>query len=105
MWCARSSAGRFAKISTIATEIGDRNLQFESLYGLGHVHRAAGRLDLARGHWQQALGILTALGLTDAEELTTEQIRDHLASITGDSPQAPQPRRALLDGSGNNVPQ
>jgi tetratricopeptide (TPR) repeat protein len=120
----RQAVNCFARISTVATEIGDRNFQFESLYGLGHAHRAAGRLDQAathheqaltiarelgqptdearalhglahahrdlghlgqaRHHWQQALDILTGLDLTDAEDLTTEQLREHLRTIPGD---------------------
>ena len=64
----------------IARELGQPTDEARALHGLAHAHRDLGRLDLARGHWQRALGILTALDLTDAEELTTEQIRAHLAS-------------------------
>jgi tetratricopeptide (TPR) repeat protein len=109
----------------MSAELGDRNFQFEGVYGLGHAHRAAGRLDLAamhheqalviarelgqptdearalhglahahldlghldraRRHWRQALDILTNLGLTDAEEVSTEQIREHLREVTTDA--------------------
>jgi DNA-binding SARP family transcriptional activator len=97
------AAAHHEEALAIARELGQPTDEARALHGLAHAHRDLGHLDLARGHWKQALDILTALDLTDAEELTTEQIRDHLGSIAHDSPTVPQPRRDLLEG--HNMPQ
>lgn len=86
---AHRAAGRLDQAAThheralvIARELGQPTDEARALHGLAHAHRDLGRLDQARRHWQRALDILTDLGLTDAEELTTEQIREHLRTIT-----------------------
>jgi DNA-binding SARP family transcriptional activator/Tfp pilus assembly protein PilF len=65
----------------IARELGQPTDEARALHGLAHIHRDLGHLDRARRYWRQALDILTGLGLTDAEELSTEQIREHLRAI------------------------
>jgi hypothetical protein len=49
--------------------------------GLAHAHHALDQYKHAREHWQDALGILTDLGIdhTDDEEANTAAIRAHLA--------------------------
>ena len=68
----------------VARELGQPTDEARALHGLAHAHRDLGHLDQARQHWQRALDILTGLDLTDAEELTTEQIREHLRTIPDD---------------------
>jgi DNA-binding SARP family transcriptional activator len=69
----------------IARELGQPTDEARALHGLAHAHLDLGHLDRARRHWRQALGILTNLGLTDAEEVSTEQIREHLREVTTDA--------------------
>jgi DNA-binding SARP family transcriptional activator/tetratricopeptide (TPR) repeat protein len=49
--------------------------------GIAHAHHALGQPTQAREHWERALGILTDLGLTDIEEVHTDDIRAHLAEL------------------------
>lgn len=86
---AHRCAGRLAQAASyheqalvIARELGQPTDEARALHGLAHAHRDLGHPDQARRHWQRALDILTTLGLTDAEELSTEQIRDHLRTVT-----------------------
>jgi DNA-binding SARP family transcriptional activator len=85
---AHRAAGRLDQAAThheqaltIARELGQPTDEARALHGLAHTHRDLGHLDQARQHWQQALDILTGLDLTDAEDLTTEQIREHLRTL------------------------
>jgi len=94
---AHRAAGRLAEAAThheqaltIAQELGQPTDEARARHGLAHAHRDLGQLDQARRHWQQALDILTNLDLTDAEELTTEQIRAHLNAIPAADGGAPQ---------------
>jgi tetratricopeptide (TPR) repeat protein len=65
----------------IATDVGDRVQQARAHTGLGHAHRTLGNADQAHHHWQQALALYTDLGTHHAD-----QIRTHLAELSGTSP-------------------
>ncbi|SEH03631.1 Tetratricopeptide (TPR) repeat [Nonomuraea solani] len=65
---------------TIAAEVWSRDQQARAHTGLGHVHRALGNFNLAREHYQHALGLYTDLGLPEAG-----QTRVHLKSLTASS--------------------
>jgi DNA-binding SARP family transcriptional activator len=76
------SATHHEQALAIARELGQPTDEARALHGLAHVHLDLGQLGEARRHWRQALDILTDLGLTDAEEVSTEQIREHLRQVT-----------------------
>lgn len=76
---------------TVADELGQPVDQARAHDGLAHAHDALGQHEQARRHWQQALDILTGLGIddTDDEETTVAAIRTHLAGedrSLGESP-------------------
>jgi DNA-binding SARP family transcriptional activator len=64
----------------LARQLGQRTDQARALHGLACARRDLGHHALARGHWQDALDILTGLGVSEAEELSIEEIRAHLAA-------------------------
>jgi hypothetical protein len=49
--------------------------------GLGHAHRALGRLDLAGRHWRQALDLLAELGAPASDDVTAADIRSHRTAV------------------------
>jgi DNA-binding SARP family transcriptional activator/Tfp pilus assembly protein PilF len=73
---------------TIARDLGQPTDEARALHGLAHSHLDLGHPDRARHHWQHALRILTDLGVPDAEELSAEQIRAHLAALPTPRPLA-----------------
>jgi len=60
---------------SLATEIGDRDLQARAHDGLGHACHATGEPSQARRHWEQAHAIYVELGVPEADavhaQLTT----------------------------------
>jgi DNA-binding SARP family transcriptional activator/Tfp pilus assembly protein PilF len=64
----------------LARDLGQRTDQARALHGLACARRALGHHAQARNHWQDALDILTELGVPEAEELSVDEIRAHLAA-------------------------
>jgi tetratricopeptide (TPR) repeat protein len=99
------AADCFGQVLDLARETGNRNFQVEGHLGLGRTHQATGHPDhahhtlahpdQARHHWQYALNILNALDTPAAEDLTTADIRAHLAALDSPHPEAtPDPTPA-----------
>jgi DNA-binding SARP family transcriptional activator len=65
----------------IARSLDQPTDEARALHGLAHAHHDLAHPTEARTHWQTALNILTTLGVTDAEELSAEQIRAHLREL------------------------
>jgi DNA-binding SARP family transcriptional activator/tetratricopeptide (TPR) repeat protein len=67
----------------LATELSQPDDEARAHDGLAHAHHGVHQYEQARTHWQQALDILTRLGIqhTDDEETTIAAIRRHLASL------------------------
>jgi DNA-binding SARP family transcriptional activator/tetratricopeptide (TPR) repeat protein len=68
----------------LADELGQPVDQARAHDGLARAHDALHHHDVARKHWQEALTILTGLGIdhTDEEETTAATIRAHLARLS-----------------------
>jgi tetratricopeptide (TPR) repeat protein len=85
------AAGNFEQALALSREIGDRDLEADTLDGLGDVlcqtsdagkaraYHADGDSPQARQHWQEALTRYTAIGAPEADE-----IRARLAAATDD---------------------
>ncbi|MEU9294583.1 BTAD domain-containing putative transcriptional regulator [Streptomyces sp. NPDC048266] len=72
---------------TLAREFSYRPEQARAHAGLAYVHRDLGRVDLARDHAREALGLYLALAVPDADE-----IRAFLGALppTANEPEAPE---------------
>jgi DNA-binding SARP family transcriptional activator/tetratricopeptide (TPR) repeat protein len=65
----------------IARELGHPSDQARALHGLALTYHSESQYAEARLRWEEALDILTGLGITEAEELSTGEIREHLAEL------------------------
>ena len=93
----------------LATELNQPGDQARAHDGLAHAHHALHQFELARAHWQQALNILTCLGIdhTDDEETATPAVRTHIANLhhqTAAATERTAPRRPLTPKPGSETP-
>jgi DNA-binding SARP family transcriptional activator/uncharacterized protein HemY len=65
----------------LARDLGQPTDQARALNGLAHAHNDLGQREHARKLWQQALKILTELGVPQVEEISTKEIRALLATF------------------------
>jgi hypothetical protein len=74
----------------LATELRQPGDRASALDGLAHAEHALHQYELARRHWQEALDILTSLGIDHTEdgEASVSTIHANLAAVAVADPRA-----------------
>jgi tetratricopeptide (TPR) repeat protein len=65
----------------LARDLDQHSDEVRAHQGLARAYHALGSRDLAREHWQQALEILTRLGIAEIEVVSTDEVRANLAAL------------------------
>jgi DNA-binding SARP family transcriptional activator/tetratricopeptide (TPR) repeat protein len=83
----------------LASDLGQQPDQARALHGLALALCGVGRYRQADKCWQDALNILTGLGLTHAEEISVDQIHTHLDDLAARAAGIPPRGPGLTMGS------